>query len=134
MSVDLVQFVQEKVYANFESGNIEAILALMADDVKWTHHGPRELIPFAGEWNGRDGAAQQLMIFVEATEALFVNVKGMFANGDQVIVLINESYKVNATGKSYVTDVAHIWKIQDGKIVQFDELYDSAAIAEAFRA
>ena len=48
--------------------------------------------------------------------------------------LIQEGCKVKATGKSYESLVAQIWTVRDGKIVQFDELYDSCAVAAAHQA
>jgi ketosteroid isomerase-like protein len=134
MSTNNVEFVQNNIYANFETGNIPAILATFDEGIKWIHHGPREQIPFAGEWNGVEGAGQMLQTFAETVEPVFMNVIDIVASGDKVVVQINESYRVKATGKAYVTEVVHIWTIRDGKVIRFDELYDSAAIAEAFTA
>ena len=134
MSNNNMEFVQSRIYANFEAGNIPAILEVFDPAIKWTHHGPREKIPFAGEWHGVDGAGQMLQTFAETVEPVFMNVNGIVASDDKVVVLINESYRVKATGKEYVTDVVHIWTIDGDRVVQFDELYDSAAIAEAFTA
>ena len=134
MSSNNVEFIQNNIYANFETGNIPGVMAVFDPAIRFTHHGPREQIPFAGEWQGLDGVGQFFETFGGAVEPVFVNVKGIVASGDQVVVLINESYKVRSTGKEYVTDVVHIWTVNNGKVVQFDELYDSAAIADAFAA
>ncbi|MEH6583476.1 MAG: nuclear transport factor 2 family protein [Halioglobus sp.] len=134
MSNDNVEFIQSNIYANFESGNIAGVMDVFDPSIKFTHHGPREQIPFAGEWLGLEGTGKFFQAFGGSVEPVFVNIKGIVASGDQVVVLINESYKVRATGKEYVTDVAHIWTVENGKITQFDELYDSAAIAKAFAA
>jgi ketosteroid isomerase-like protein len=109
-------------------------MAVLDENISWIHHGPRELIPFAGEWQGVEGAGQMLQTFAETVEPVFMNVKDIVASGDKVVVQINESYKVKATDKAYVTEVVHIWTVQEGKVTRFDELYDSAAIAEAFAA
>ncbi|MDA8597340.1 nuclear transport factor 2 family protein [Porticoccaceae bacterium] len=130
---DYTQFIQENIYANFEAGNVEGVMAVLDENIRWTHHGSRDLIPFAGEWNGHAGVGEFFGSFIGGTEPVFVNVKGIVAQGDTVVVLINESYTVKATGKTYVTDVAHIWKVANDKIIAFDELYDSAAIAEAYK-
>lgn len=132
MSQDNVKWVQENIYANFESGNVDGLMAALSDDITWTHHGPRDQIPFAGVWEGKAGVGEFLQTFIGGTEPVFVDIKGIVASGDTVVVLGRESYKVKATGKAYETDIAHIWKIAGGKAVQFDELYDSAAIAAAY--
>ena len=134
MSAANISFIQTNIYANFETGNIEGVMSVFDDNIKFTHHGPRALIPFAGKWEGKAGAGQMLQTFVATTEPVYVEVNNIMGQGDTVIVLAKESYKVKATGKTYESQVAHIWKVANNKVVQFDELYDSAAIAEAFRA
>jgi len=132
MSNDNVAFVQSQIYANFETGNIPAVMEAFSPDITFTHHGPRAQIPFAGEWKGLEGVGTFFQTFGGSVEPVFMNVKDIVASGNKVIALINESYRVVATGKAYVTDVAHIWTVEGDKVVQFDELYDSAAIAAAF--
>ncbi len=41
--------------------------------------------------------------------------------------------RVKATGRSYETEWAHVFTLREGKIVEFREFADSAAVAEAFR-
>ena len=60
MSTNNIEFIQNNVYANFETGNIPALMAVLDENISWIHHGPRELIPFAGEWQGVEGAGQML--------------------------------------------------------------------------
>jgi ketosteroid isomerase-like protein len=134
MSQENIDFVSQNIYANFQTGNIEGVMAVIADDVAWNHHGPRDQVPFAGIWEGKAGAGEMLQTFVGGTEPVKFDVQGVFANGDKVIFLIDEACKVKETGKTYNTLVAQIWTVQDGKIVQFDELYDSCAVAEAYKA
>jgi ketosteroid isomerase-like protein len=134
MSQENIDFISQNVYANFQTGNIEAMLAVVADDVVWNHHGPREQIPFAGNWSGKAGAAEMLGIFAGDTETVKFDVQGVFGTGDKVIFLIDEACTVKATGKTYDTLVAHIWTLLDGRITQFDELYDSCAVAAAYQA
>jgi hypothetical protein len=134
MSQQNIEFITENVYANFQSGNIAGLIEVLADDVAWNHHGPKDQVPFSGSYYGKAGAAEQLQTFVGATETEKFDLQGMYAGGDKVIALIQEACKVNETGKRYETLVAHIWTVQDGKIIQFDELYDSCAVAAACRA
>jgi ketosteroid isomerase-like protein len=133
MSQENIKFITEHVYANFQSGNIGGLMAVIAEDVIWNHHGPRDQVPFSGSWQGKAGAGEQLQAFVGSTETEKFELLGMFAGDDRVIALIQEGCKVKATGKSYETLVAHIWTVRDGMIVQFDELYDSATVAAACR-
>ncbi len=134
MSQENIDFIAENVYANFQSGNIDGVMAVIADDVEWNHHGPRDQVPFSGSYRGKAGAGEQLSTFVGSTETEKFDVQGMYADADKVFVLIQEGCKVKATGKSYEILVAHIWTLRDGEIVQFDELYDSCAVAAACKS
>jgi ketosteroid isomerase-like protein len=134
MSQDNIDFVTENIYGNFQAGNIEGVLAVVSEDARWTHHGPRDQVPFSGSYQGRDGAAQQLGTFAGDTETTKFDVQGVFAADDRVIFLIQEACTVKETGKGYDVLVAHIWTVKDGQIVGFDELYDSAAVASAYQA
>lgn len=40
MNQENIDFITEKVYTNFQSGNIKGPMAVIADDVQWSHHGP----------------------------------------------------------------------------------------------
>ena len=51
-----------------------------------------------------------------------------------MIALIQEACKVKETGKDYDVLVAHIWTVHEGKIVRFDELSDTCAVAAACQA
>jgi len=132
MSQDIVELIQTEVYGNFEAGNFEGVVNAFADNIRYHHQGPSASIPFAGVWEGKAAVAEMLQTFGSTTEPVFVEIKAFVAQGDRVVVLSRESYRVRATGKSYETEVAHIWTVQDGKVVACDELYDSAAVAAAF--
>jgi len=109
-------------------------MEVIADDVAWIYHGPRDQVPISGNWVGKAGAGEQLQKFVGDTETEKFDMQGIYAGGDKVIALIREACKVKSTGNSYETLVAHIRTVRDGMIVQFDELYDSCAVAAAYRA
>ena len=134
MSQENIELITQNIYANFQSGNIDGVMAVLSDDVVWNHHGPKDQVPFSGFYQGKAGAGEQLGAFVSSTETEKFDVQGMFADANKVFVLIQEGCKVNATGKSYECLVAHIWTVEDGLVVQFDELYDSALVAGAFAA
>ena len=134
MSQENIDFVAQNIYANFQSGNIAGVMDALSDDVVWHYHGPREQIPYAGAYSGKAGAGEQLQTFVGATDTEKFELLGMHAGGDRVIALIQEGCKVKETGKGYDVLVAHIWTVQGGKLVQFDELSDTCAVAGACQA
>lgn len=55
------------------------------------------------------------------------------AQGDAVAVFGSIKGRSKATGKSYETDWAMKWHLQDGKVKKFHHFFDSAIVEAAFR-
>ena len=72
-------------------------------------------------------------IVAQSCEVHEFGAKEMMAFEDKVLSLGHERVGVRATGKVFASDWAHLFTIQDGKIVQLREYYDTAAVAAAFR-
>ena len=53
---------------------------------------------------------------------------------NRVVSLGHERAKVGATGKIFEGDWAHVFDFAEGKIKRVREFYDTATMAEAFRA
>ena len=83
MSQENIDFIAKNVYDNFQSGNIAGLMEVLADDVVWNYHGPREQIPYAGAYSGKAGAGEQLQNFVGATDTGYLKVSffGPLATG-----------------------------------------------------
>lgn len=73
-------------------------------------------------------------IVAATVEALEFGPDQMFAAGDKVVSLGHERVRVKATGKVFETAWVHIFTIHDRKIVRLREYYDTATMAEAFKA
>jgi ketosteroid isomerase-like protein len=50
-----------------------------------------------------------------------------------VLALGDERMRVKATGRTYETEWAHVFTVREGKVMEFCEYADTAAVAEAFR-
>jgi len=122
----------EKVYKGFETGDIESILALMADDVEWVHPGPKT-IPFAGAFQGKDGVEQFFAIAIEHLDVLDQTVGDLVAHEDRVAAFGSEHMRVKTTGLEYQSNWIHVYTIKDDKIVRFEEYIDTASVAAGFQ-
>ena len=120
-------------YAAFSAGRLDDVLRLMAPDVTWTYHAPLEEIPFSGTYTGVDGVKK---FFETDAKYVIVNqniVKSYVSDGTRVAAIGEEHGTVRATGKQFVAAWVHVYEVNNGKIVKFDEYIDSAAIAAALR-
>jgi ketosteroid isomerase-like protein len=124
------QIVQQG-YEKFGSGDIQGLLALFADNIKWTV--PEiENAPFAGS---REGLGKVGEFFTELTAAEDITrfePLEFIAQNDKVVVLGESAATVRSTGRSYETDWVHVFTLHEGKIIEFTEFFDNAAATRAF--
>ncbi|MFW6034158.1 MAG: nuclear transport factor 2 family protein, partial [bacterium] len=101
-----VKLVQD-VYAAIGSGDVPAVLGMMADDVEIRLPGPPE-IPFAGTYRGHDGFtrfATAMAGSIDWSTRKF-EVQELIAQDDQVVALGHEQLTATPTGRSWDTDWA----------------------------
>jgi ketosteroid isomerase-like protein len=127
-----IQVIQE-LYAALWQGDVDSILALLAEDVDWQYVGQREDIPFAGRWRGRQGMIAFLNNLAESTQAGESDPDEVMVCGEHVLTTGRRRAKVKATGRAFETDWAHLFTVRHGRIVRFREFSDTATIAKAFR-
>ncbi len=116
--------VVRSVYASFAKGDIPSVLGALAPDVRWTEAeggpyggvsiGPQSVLDnvfmkLGGEWDGFSADAHEFV-----------------ANGDVVVALGEYSGTYKATGKSFTAPFAHVWRMQNGKAISFDQYTDTA--------
>ncbi len=121
-----------RLYDAFGRADVPAVLEALADDVDWWFHGPTT-IPFGGRRRGREQVAQFFAALAEYVEVDQFGAQGEFlASDDRIVVLGRERMHVKSTGGAWDTDWVHVWTVRDGKVAQFQEFSDTAAIVDAF--
>jgi uncharacterized protein len=127
---DNVRLVRN-LYAAFERGDVDSVVALMDDKVVWSIPGPAS-IPFAGRFEGKQGVRKFFDAAVATLDVGEQKVTGFIIQGSKVGALGYERMIVKATGKGYRSNWFHLYTLRNGKIVQFEEFVDTAAQAAAF--
>ena len=124
--------IVEQAYNNFKTGNIEALLDLMSDDITWTLP-EMEGVPFAGKRTGRAAVAEFFASVNDSQEVLNFGPRELIAEGDKVVALGSYLWRVRANNREFGGDWAHVWTIRDGKAVEFQEYMDTAAGVSAYQ-
>jgi len=108
-------------------GDMQALLALCADDIEWIIPGERW--PLAGTYRGHAGLADLL----EKSEMLETSTepREFVAQGDRVIVAGFASGKVIATNKAFKDDWVFAITVRNGKLTNIREYIDTQALARA---
>jgi ketosteroid isomerase-like protein len=128
-----VRLVQN-AYANFKQGDVPAVLEALTEDVEWFIPGPTEIIPFVGRRIGPGQVGEFFASLAQSQTAQEFEPREYICQGDKVVVLGNQRWTVNSTGKAYRDDWAHVFTIRDGKIARFREYHDTHAEAAAHQS
>ena len=133
--VDLTQqslAVVEAAYRAFGSRDIEGLLSFLSPDVV-LGEPDNPLIPSAGTRRGIDGVLDWLRVGRETETILALEPQRFLAQGATVAVIGRTKVMARSTGKAYATDFIHLVDVRDGRIVRFQEFFDTYLAAEAFR-
>lgn len=117
------------IYSAFSAGNIPAVLAAFDPGIVWNeaehfpysdgnpYVGPQAVLQgvFArcgGEWDG-----------------FAVSVEELLDAGETIVALGRYHGTFKATGRVQSTQMAHVWRIRDGKVVRFQQYADTLHVA-----
>jgi len=120
-------------YEAFGHGDIDTLLGLFDEQIEWVTPGPAEL-PTSGRRTGKEQVAQFFGIVNDLFEIHRFEPKDMIAQGDRVVVLGEESATVKATGKVLDNSWAHVFTLRDGRVVAFQEYFDTASTVAELQA
>jgi ketosteroid isomerase-like protein len=126
--------VIERLYAAYGRGDIDAVLAELADDVDWAAEAASTSVPWYGNYRGKAEVPRffkEIGTNVEVTE---FETLSYTSNATDVIVAVHWAFTVNATGKRAAMHMQHWWRFANGKIVYFRGSEDSEQSANAFSA
>ena len=122
----------QSFYANFQAGDIDAVLALLSPDFDIVYSGP-SVIPAAGTWKGHEGFrnwAQAALRGHLPPES--ISFEEFIVQGDKVAVPGHVTLRVKTTGKACETDFLHLFTVQGDKLTSWRDFFDTFAVAEAY--
>ena len=120
-------------YDAFGHGDIETLLGLFDEQIEWVTPGPPELAT-SGRRRGRKEVGEFFAAVSEAFDIQRFEPREFIAQGDRVIVLGDETATVRATGKALDSSWVHSFTLKDGRVVAFQEYFDTAATVAELRA
>ena len=126
-NVDLIR----GIYDAFGAGDIPGVLGRMSPDIEWNeaesftyadgnpYRGPDAILGgvfarLGGEWDGFAAVPEE---FLDA--------------GDSVVVLGRYRGTCKATGEPVDAQMAHVWRVKDGKAAAFQQYTDTLQFARA---
>lgn len=125
-----IQVIQQ-AYQCFGQGDVPGILSTLAEDVVW-QVAAVENVAYTGTRQGHAGAAEFFTLMHELEDVLKFEPREFIAQGDKVVVLGDYAARAKATGREFSFSWAQVFTLRAGKITNFAEYTDTAAIAAAF--
>lgn len=123
--------VVRTLFQHFEKLEVAAILELIDPDAHLHFPGDPAILPWAGDYRG----AGMMRFFTACNDTLdYLNYKAhtLHAVGDIVTALSSETCRVKATGRIFTHELAAVIRIRNGRVVEFLEYADTAAMHAAF--
>jgi uncharacterized protein len=124
--------VVRHAYERFAAGDMDHLFAVLSDDVVWKSTGNQDVLPFAGEWRGKDGVRDY---FIKSRTDWDVPVHKpieFIVHEDQRFAVRVEVEAVNKrTGGRIRLEKLDLLTMVDGKCTAYAELYDTALAERA---
>lgn len=116
-------------YAASAQGNIDEMMAQVSAQVRWTEMAG---FPCAGTWVGpREVVDNVFAVLGRDWIGYRFELQNVIDGGDQIVGVGTYHGTHRATGKDMQARVAHVWKLQDGKIVAFEQFTDTLLVRQA---
>lgn len=116
-------------YAASARQDTEAMMADVSPDVRWTEMAG---FPCAGTWVGPQHVLDRVFaVLGSAWQGYQFKLESLIDGGDRIVATGNYHGSYRATGKSMVARVAHVWQLEQGKIVRFEQFTDTLLVAQA---
>ena len=114
-----------------EAKGVDAILATMSDDVRWTLIGTTK---FSGVLNGKQEIVEKLFkpIFAQLETPGSNVIDNIIAEGDYVVVQQRGTGRRTKSGKDYNNTYCIVYKVAGGKIKEITEYCDTELVTSAF--
>jgi ketosteroid isomerase-like protein len=123
----------QAIYEAFASGDVEAILDGVTEDVDWAAESSSTGAPWYGVRHGKDGVAAFFEAFGSTMEVQDFTPFAFAANDDEVHTVVHCRARSRATGKAIDHNLHHFFRFRDGKISYYRGTEDTAQTEAALQ-
>jgi len=122
--------VVQGIYDAFAAGDVAGVLGRMSPDIVWNEANN---FPYAdgNPYKGPQAVAEGVFArCIGEWDGFGVDIDEVLDAGDTVVGLGHYVGTFKATGKPQRTQLVHVWRIKDGKAVQFQQYADTLHVAQ----
>ena len=107
-------------------------MAVFHNDIQLTSlAGGEEPVAFTSSRKGKEGFLTYIDGLTRDWEMIYYRVDDYIAEGDRVVAIGSTSWRNKKTRKLVETPKVDIWRMKNGKAVEFSEYYDTAKLIAA---
>lgn len=114
----------DQIYAAFASGDFDGFRALLSDDMVATINGT---LPHSGRYESADAFMDAPRTVGQNWPNFSLTPTSKFASGAHVFV------QCDATADGLHAEFLHMWKVENGKVVEFYAYDDSQKMAASMK-
>jgi ketosteroid isomerase-like protein len=127
---DSVEIVKQ-VYAAFEQSDVAAVFSKFSPEIQW--YAAESSPAYKGQaiYGAEAIGREVFQLIADEFPGMAIQIDELFGAGDKVVAL---GYYVGArksTGKSFKTQMAHIWTIHEEKVAKFQQYLDTWKMHQA---
>jgi ketosteroid isomerase-like protein len=120
--------IVEGAYASFAQGDVPAALGAMAEHIQWAE---ADGFPLVGTYVGPQAVLEGVFMRLGEIGDEFAVVPDQFiADGDTVVALGNYTWRHKSSGEPASVKMVHVWTIEGGKAVAFQQHVDTVRVRE----
>jgi len=128
MSVEDNVALMRSLYEAYSRRDPAPLFENLSEAVQFHFVAHPDHFTFAGSHTGKDGVQRALELIAQEYDWLVYQARDFIAEGDRVVALTDGVIQHRASGKELPMRMVDIIRIEDGRIVEFTEFFDSAAM------
>lgn len=119
----------QRHYAASDRKDIAGMMADVSPDVRWTEMAG---FPCAGTWVGPQQVIENVFaVLGKAWDGYSFKLESLIDGGDRIVGVGDYRGTYRATGKPMHARVVHVWQLEQGKVVAFEQFTDTLLVASA---
>jgi len=123
----------QNIYAAFGRGDIQTLLDGLDEQIVWRPViGASSSVPTAGNRRGKAAVGEFFRTLSETSTFEDFQTNEFVAQGDKVVVIGRYTGTAKATGRQYRSEWTMVFTLKNGKVVEFREFTDTAALNAAW--
>lgn len=116
-------------YAASDRKDIDAMMAPITRETRWTEMAG---FPYAGTYVGSEAIVAGVFERIgEDWENYAFSLENLIDGGSTIVGIGTYSGAFRKTGKAMRARVVHVWDMDDGKVVRFEQFTDTKLVVDA---